>query len=552
MNYDIYNFKNEHKYSQMLFNDIMDYDKIYHNSKLYNKLLNNVDFKNNFITNICKWKCNWFNNKELEISKHIPFYNVNYEKINSEFFNDIIHYKSNYDNFNKFKMIHKPNDIIKEKKILIDNLNENVKKLGETGNNAIKTSITKITNKINNLGKVIKSFTYEIYPNNQQVNILHNWFNECDIVYNECIKLNNIKRSTNEYINLDYKKTKLDIFQKLYNNTSKPAPYDILTDEVRTFCSNLKSCITNNKNGHIKHFNLTPKNRYYGRSILIPKSAINKNGFYSLLLYGPIKGFENININLINCDSRLVFNKYLNKYYLKCPIYIAVKDIENRKETVALDPGERIFMTYYSFNDCGMIGYDIRNKILNYHIKIKKLQRIISKKKINNKSRLVRRFKKYYLKIKFLVKELHNKTALYLVRNYKQILIPKFETSKMIGKTFIKNELSRINLESQEKQQTEKRKLTKKVRLSKSVKFVLSSLSHYSFQQHLLHKGKEYGCDVKIVSEEYTSKCCTKCGYLSDKYLNRMKRCPYCNLEINRDINGSRNILIKNHQGCYK
>ena len=170
-------------------------------------------------------------------------------------------------------------------------------------------------------------------------------------------------------------------------------------------------------------------------------------------------------------------------------MYIEVKDIENRKETVALDPGERIFMTYYSFNDCGMIGYDIRNKILNYHIKIKKLQRIISKKKINNKSRLVRRFKKYYLKIKFLVKEIHNKTALYLVRNYKQILIPKFETSKMIGKTFIKNELSRINLESQEKQQTEKRKLTKKVRLSKSVKFVLSSLSHYSFQQHLLHKG---------------------------------------------------------------
>ena len=61
-----------------------------------------------------------------------------------------------------------------------------------------------------------------------------------------------------------------------------------------------------------------------------------------------------------------------------------------------------------------------------------------------------------------------------------------------------------------------------------------------------------FGCDIKIVSEEYTSKCCTKCGYLSNKYSNRMKQCPYCNLVINRDINGSRNILIKNHQGCYK
>ena len=209
-------------------------------------------------------------------------------------------------------------------------------------------------------------------------------------------------------------------------------------------------------------------------------------------------------------------------------------------------------MSYYSFNDCGMIGFDIKNKILKYQIKIKKIQRVISKKKISNKSRLVKRLKKYYLKIKYLVKELHNKTALYLVRNYKQILIPKFETSNMIGKTYIKKELNRIQTIPSEEQKTEKRILTKKVRLSKSVKFVLSCLSHYSFQQHLLHKGKEYGCDVKIVTEEYTSKCCSKCGYLSNRYSNRIKKCPYCNLEINRDINGSRNILIKNHQECYK
>ena len=45
------------------------------------------------------------------------------------------------------------------------------------------------------------------------------------------------------------------------------------------------------------------------------------------------------------------------------------------------------------------------------------------------------------------------------------------------------------------------RKLTKKVNLSKKVKFVLNNLSHYKFKQHLLHKGKEYGCDIKILTE---------------------------------------------------
>ena len=365
--------------------------------------------------------------------------------------------------------------------------------------------------------------------------------------------MNDIKRNNNEYFDLNYKKSKLEVFKYLYNNNNKPAPYDILTDEVRSFCSNINSCKTNLKNGNINFFKLKPKNRLRGRSILIPHKSINKNGFFPKLLNGPINGFEKINVNLIQCDCRLIYDKYLNKYYIKCPIYKDIKNIKNKKESVALDPGEKIFMSYYSFNDCGMIGYDIRNKILKYQSKIKQLQRIISKnKKIKNKSRLIKRLRKNYLKIKFMVKELHNKTALYLVKNYKQILLPNFETSNMIGKKYIKNEIKNIKQLSIENQKIYFRKLTKKVNLSKKVKFVLNSLSHYKFKQHLLHKSKEYGCNVKIVTEEYTTKCCSRCGYLSDVYINRIKKCSNCNLEINRDINGSRNILIKNWNGNYK
>ena len=49
-----------------------------------------------------------------------------------------------------------------------------------------------------------------------------------------------------------------------------------------------------------------------------------------------------------------------------------------------------------------------------------------------------------------------------------------------------------------------------------------------------------------IVTEEYTSKTCTRCGGISDKYNRRRKECEYCKYKIDRDINGSRNILIKN------
>jgi putative transposase len=264
-----------------------------------------------------------------------------------------------------------------------------------------------------------------------------------------------------------------------------------------------------------------------------------------------MKGMENIDVSKITSDCRLIYDKYLNKYYLKCPMYENKKVVLNRKDIVALDPGERIFMTYYSLNDSGMIGYDIRKKILHYQTKIKQNQRRL-KKKINNKSRLTKKIKKYYRKIRNIVKELHNKTALYLAKNYNKILIPKFETSKMLGKTFIKNKLKEIKIKDEKTKKQEIRNLTKKVQLTKKVKFVLNNLSHYKFRQHLIHKCKEYGCEVKIVGEEYTSQCCSKCGSLSNIYNDREKECPSCNLKINRDVNGSRNILIKNWNGNYK
>ncbi len=71
-------------------------------------------------------------------------------------------------------------------------------------------------------------------------------------------------------------------------------------------------------------------------------------------------------------------------------------------------------------------------------------------------------------------------------------------------------------------------------------------LSHYKFKQYLINKGNEYDCEIKEVTEENTSKACTKCGKKSDIYKKRQKECEFCKYKIDRDVNGSRNILIKN------
>ena len=102
---------------------------------------------------------------------------------------------------------------------------------------------------------------------------------------------------------------------------------------------------------------------------------------------------------------------------------------------------------------------------------------------------------------------------------------------------------------SKEEIKKEMKESKKKRRINENNKFVLGMLSHYSFRQYLLAKAQEYDCLIKIVTEEFTSKACTKCSKLSNKYSEeRIKECtnPDCGYKIHRDLNGARNILLKN------
>ena len=74
----------------------------------------------------------------------------------------------------------------------------------------------------------------------------------------------------------------------------------------------------------------------------------------------------------------------------------------------------------------------------------------------------------------------------------------------------------------------------------------MSSQSHYKFKEYLKATVKRYRTNVYEVDESYTSQCCTLCGVLSKNYDNkRTKSYVCCELKIDRDTNGSRNIYLK-------
>lgn len=416
----------------------------------------------------------------------------------------------------------------------------------------LKSFSTKLIKDANSLNSVIRVKKYQLNLNENQKAIIQSWIAECKKVYNKCVDKH---KSDNKYFNKGYKAIKADFFNEIYGKSEKPCPYDVLSDEVRIYGSNLKSCFTNLKNKHIKHFEIKKKLKLNSNySLLIPVKSVYKQGIFKTFL-GDIINFS-LN-ELPTHDCRLFYCYKTNTYTLMIPINVTCKPISNREDIVAIDPGEKKFIEFYGLNSQGYIGKNIRKPLLKLRNRISKYQKILNKTKTNksgeqlrNKRHIKKKISKLYKKIKNIVKELHNQSANYLCKNYEKILIPKFETQKMVKhkhKTFKEHKLKVINEgETYEKRKEIAKDFTKKCRLSKNVKYVLNTLSHFSFRQHLTDKSVEHGCQLKVIGEEYTSLTCTNCGHMSKVYNYRIKECEYCKQKIDRDLNGARNILLKN------
>ena len=168
---------------------------------------------------------------------------------------------------------------------------------------------TKYENNITKLGKITVCEKYILHLTPKQKEIIHGWIIECNILYNKCVEIHN---ADNDYFVKGFMDAKLKIFDDVYGDKDKPAPYDMLTDEVRIFCSNLQSCKTNLSRSHIEHYELKPRDihNYKRRSIFIPKTAIKKDSIYGRHLGKlKIKGIEYLDVDRINSDCRLFYNK---------------------------------------------------------------------------------------------------------------------------------------------------------------------------------------------------------------------------------------------------
>ena len=215
----------------------------------------------------------------------------------------------------------------------------------------------------------------------------------------------------------------------------------------------------------------------------------------------------------------------LNRWFISIPIELEIRSENQRPENniISLDPGVRTFMTGYDPEGRVIeVGKGDIGRIFRLSYKYDKFQSLVDKSKFNRKTRKNIKRKMLYIreKIRNIVKDVHCKLAKYLCTTYNNILLPEFKSQSMINK--------------------KDRKIG-----SKTARAIMT-WAHYTFQQRLLNKVKEFPwVNVFIVTEEFTSKTCGKCGKLNEKLGSKKEyECSSFDFKSDRDNNGARNILI--------
>jgi putative transposase len=297
---------------------------------------------------------------------------------------------------------------------------------------------------------------------------------------------------------------------------------------AKKMTQNLNSIITNFKNGNIKKFNLQYKSRKHSntefvmfedsnfpaflREIKSQYWYTNKNGkkqrssLSELIKQTKPRGIE------------ITYDKRTDKYFFSYPVdydFFPSEDRRNENQETS-EPGEKIIIIDPGVRKFG-VGYDPNGKIVVFgegaNKELVRLLLILDKEKDYSKQKL------YWKKIHDLTEELHWKIISYLIKNYDLIMMSEFRISSMV----------------------------KGHKLSRQTKRLLYMFRHYSFIQKLKYKVQVHNKKLYLVDEIYTSKTCTNCGNLkmglgsSEKY-----NCESCGISIDRDVNGSRNIYIKN------
>jgi putative transposase len=233
-------------------------------------------------------------------------------------------------------------------------------------------------------------------------------------------------------------------------------------------------------------------------------------------------------VHAIKRDCRITMDM-LGHFHLCVPIpnkIPLVSKPEKDRNVVALDPGVRTFQAYYSPDCHGGYAEGDFSQIFSLCEKMDAAIALAKQQPQTRSTRSMYRAQVWRLRqrIRNLVDETHKKVSLDLIRKFDTVLIPEFKSKDM----------------AQKKREDGTRRAIR----SKTARSLLT-WAHYRFRERLQHKALQHGKEVAVVTEEYTSKTCGKCGHVNATFSSKTFTCAACGVTMDRDANGARNIFLK-------
>ena len=215
------------------------------------------------------------------------------------------------------------------------------------------------------------------------------------------------------------------------------------------------------------------------------------------------------------CQRQRPSLRWIRAYPAQCDIETPSGD-----GVVALDPGVRTFLTYFSEADCGKLGHHAFGRIQRLCHWLDDLISRTTKEPHRRKRRQMRSAQaRMRQRITNLVDELHWQLARWLTSNYRIILLPTFETQDMTQRA------------------------GRRIR-SKTARMMLT-FRHYEFKQRLQWKAWQRGALVLDVNEAYTSKTRSWDGTVNTKLGGAKVIRDETGFGMDRDVNGARGIFLR-------
>ena len=375
----------------------------------------------------------------------------------------------------------------------------------------------------------IRARKIRVFPDKEQAKTLENWFGAFRCTYNNVVEFSHTKPDNTEM----YVKP---LRAKFMNKEKTPdwmnqVPYDVRDGAVLDFdkarrAQFAKQKLAKKAGGSLPPWTFKFKSRKDNQCITIRgRDWGKKRGVYtSIFRKDKLTSAEDLP-EIITRDFRLVRDK-LGHYFLCLPREVPPKSESQapraHHSTVALDPGVRTFQTCYDAD--GEIiewGKDDMKQLFQLCHLADRLQGRIKQAKGTKRRRRRLAWLRLLERIRNMVNESHKKLATFLCENYRIVLIPKFETQRMVRRR--------------------DRKLNSKTARG------MCTWAHFRFRQRLNEKAELYPwCKVIECDEAFTSKTCGGCGHIHAK-LGSSKTfiCPKCGYEADRDGSASRNILLR-------